>query len=258
MAAIIEATLSSQVDYFEEEWELAVDSFKIPFDSKKESVESVESIFLEKILPKKENKNEFKITPRQSEIYKNYNNFIYGLIGTMAKTFFSVVEIKEGKKLIIEKLASSEIPLKTFVIWIRNDYLVPLFNVARSTIHYNPIQRKWIVRKTTIDPNLTQVKRDDQLKFYKLFNFRGLLNGQSIIEDSNREKIINFLKDIIYGDLQNLVYFVKTVFHRICIEITLNQDELISICNDIRFGENYNIKNYSLPIKWHHHQKVDK
>jgi len=113
MAAIIQDMPVSD-DKFEddcEEWEQAVSLFK--FDSKKESLEPITA--LRKTITKEE-KNATKCSSKNIEIYRNYGYFVHGLIGTISRTFFSIVDLPEGKKTIREKLSSSEISLETYVM----------------------------------------------------------------------------------------------------------------------------------------------
>ena len=237
----------------EDEWELAVSSFKISIETtsgnnpldlllqKAEKQEALKTISLDKIT----------ISAKQASMYHNYGHFVHGLAGTMVKTLFGVVDIPEGKRLLREKLGTPECTLKSIVVWVRNDYLTPLFNVARSTVYYNPVHRKWVGNKKLMDPNLLQVSRDDQLKFYRLFDFTGFLNEKSQLENEKRDKLITFLRNIIYGNSSELVYFIDYLLYRISTEIKFNKNELIKICKEFEYDECNNTKKYFFPTKWH-------
>jgi hypothetical protein len=248
MAAIIMKAVVP--DAWEDDWESSVDSF---VNSLKPPSPPSPQVRKEEVVPQAPAIQSTKITTFGKDYYEKYPYFKAGLHGTLLRQLYPDATKPLGE--LKRDLASGKITLSDIVMAVRNDYIMPLYNVAKSTKYFNPVARKFVPqddKRERVDPKLrTHVSLDDQLRFYRLFGFQGhqerKLKGD---EDAIRTELLGHLRDILYKPeyLEALIRIL--LCGRMYIEV--DSEALKKACVDIQLHESFDKKSYTLPTKWFH------
>jgi len=227
-----------------DDWEMATEESLIVILQPKSAVEM---IVPEIVVAPMAKPAATKPVKRQANPYNKYPYFMAGVQGTLLKQLFPLAKFPEGE---LKKRVETE-PTKTLtdiVMAVRNDYIMPLFQVAKSTRYFNPVTKTRVPagKKERVDPNLAYVSLDDQLRFYRLFGFQGHLGTKKMDEDAKRDELLELLKQVLYHP-PALVYIIQILLGRMSIEV--HESDLNQICRQICEDKR---KSYGLPAKWHH------
>ena len=242
-AIIMKAELS---DSWEDDWESTVETF---VESLKAPAPQVNEV---KTLPKVTTAPPTKTFSQRKNPYAKYPYFMAGLQGTLLKQLYprSALPIGDLKR----DLASGKLSLQDVVIAVRNDYIMPLYNVTKSTKYFNPVSKMRVPitnKKERFDPKLlTHVSLEDQLKVYRLFGFQGHQGKKKSDDDSNRDELLAHLRDILYN-ADELAYVMALLLnYRMYVDV--DEAVLKRVCSDLHTHERYNEKSFTLPAKWFH------
>jgi hypothetical protein len=229
----------------EDEWESAIQNFKIPSAEASPVTVPLETKPAEAVVkPKKSFANPFQ----------KYPYFLAGIEGTILKELFPTSEHPLGS---LKQYLSTQEGLVDYALKIRNNYIMPLFYVLKSTTYYNPITKTRVPIKKgeRIDPNLSYVNNEDQVKVYKLFGFQGHVGPKKTDEDVKRAELLEKLKNVLYNT-HSLVLLVKLMLQRICVEV--DDADIQKACDTIRQRSDYEQKSFRLPVKWYHNAQWKK
>lgn len=176
-----------------------------------------------------------------SVTYKNrYEYLIPSIKTTVLKTMFpgSAHPVRDLKETM------SKGRLEEYILCVRNEYLLPVYYVLRSTRFFQPIAKKMVTRskKEYVDPNFKWVSLEDQRKVYKLFGFSGTSQSN---DDMLRDEIQEHLKAVLFEPTQ-LRAIISYLMR--CMEITVDEGDIQEICQKLEKGH----KAYKLPEKWFH------
>jgi len=242
-AIIMKAEISES---WEDDWESTVETF---VESLKPPTQPVNEV---KTLPMVTAAAPTKTFSQRKNPYAKYPYFMAGLQGTLLKQLYprSALPIGDLKR----DLASGKLSLQDVVMAVRNDYIMPLYNVTKSTKYFNPVSKMRVPitnKKERFDPKLlTHVSLEDQLKVYRLFGFQGHQGNKKSDEDSNRDELLAHLRDILYNS-DELAYLMAILLNcRMYVDV--DDADLKRVCSDLRKHERYNEKSFTLPAKWFH------
>ena len=169
-----------------------------------------------------------------------YAHFVPSLKTTVLKTMFpkSQQPLSDFKK---------NMSLEQYILSVRNEYVLPVYYVLRSTRFFNPIAKKIVNRskKEYMDPNNKWVTLEDQRKVYQLFGFSGTSQHS---DDILREEIQEFLKNILFQPTHLCALIVHMIQNVMQMEV--NETEILEKCQELQKKPEFSYKSYKLPEKW--------
>lgn len=180
-------------------------------------------------------------------IYNMYPYFLASVQGTIPKDLFPRADFPLGN---LKQSLTTQTGINNYVHAVRN-HIKSMFYVLKSTKFYNPVAKTRVPpkKREPVDPNFQHVALKDQLKIYKLFGFQGHIGSKKGDEDSQRDELLEKLKNILYYT-NSLIVFIELLFMRI--EISVDQSDIRRACEQLKIQSDYEQKSYGLSANWFH------